>query len=154
MTVRYNDVGNSLESTRVLIAEDERIIALDLERMLRDAGADVVGPAYTAAEALALAQHSALDVAVLDVRLGRETSRHIAAHLVSRNVPLLFYTGQIEHESPIHCGNILQLSKPASPKKLIGALQRLLHLKRRHSDVQSQRVPAQERSTCLQFSTE
>ena len=50
-------VGTSITSARILVVEDEPIIALDLERTFVDAGAYVVGPAYTLFEALEFARH-------------------------------------------------------------------------------------------------
>ena len=82
-------VGTSITSARILVVEDEPIIALDLERTFVDAGAYVVGPAYTLFEALEFARKEAIDVAILDVRLGGENSRDVARILASRGVPIL-----------------------------------------------------------------
>ena len=63
---------------------DEWAIALDLELLLSDAGAIVVGPVATVAEGLSLARSEALSAAVLDVRLSGETIEPVAAALADR----------------------------------------------------------------------
>src|SRR5271165_1970633 len=61
-----------LQGTRILIAEDDPLLALDTKCLLEDAGADVVGPAGTLADTLALARSASLSCAVLDINLRRE----------------------------------------------------------------------------------
>jgi DNA-binding NtrC family response regulator len=58
-----------LAGQRILLAEDEGLIALELERMLEDFGCDVVGPLASVDEVLASAQRGGLDGAMLDVNL-------------------------------------------------------------------------------------
>ncbi len=58
-----------LQGARILVAEDDAILAYDMEDLLRNAGADVVGPARMLADALALARSASLSCAVLDVNL-------------------------------------------------------------------------------------
>jgi DNA-binding NtrC family response regulator len=122
----YDDREGSLASVRVLVAEDESIVALDLERTFTEAGAEVIGPAATLAQALALARDETIDVAVLDVRLGRETSGEVAALLMSRGIPLVVYSGQVDDALDVCKGEAILLSKPATRKMLIGAVEKLL----------------------------
>lgn len=81
-----------LEGARSLLVEDEAVIALDLAQTLESAGARVIGPAHSVAQAMALIESGAPDLAVLDWRLERETSAPVAARLAALSVPFLFHT--------------------------------------------------------------
>ena len=65
-------------STRVLVVEDEFLVALDIAQQITEAGFEVVGPANSVAKAIALIDELGCDVAVLDVNLGHETAEPIA----------------------------------------------------------------------------
>ncbi len=83
---------------RVLVVEDDMIIAMMVEDMLRDLGCAVVGPANGLGEGLALARdEGAIDAALLDVNLGGETVFPLADSLRARGVPLIFSTGYGEN---------------------------------------------------------
>jgi DNA-binding NtrC family response regulator len=90
--------ARTLEGLRVLVVDDEMIIALDIESALAEAGAVVIGPASDVAEALALVTRETLSAAVLDVRLGGGTVEPIAEALFDRGVPFVFYSGQAPNE--------------------------------------------------------
>ena len=79
----------SLEGRRILVVEDEFLIAMDVEDVLRALGAEVVGPFGRLEPALGAVQREDLDGAVLDVRLDGDTIEPVAAVLVSRGVPVL-----------------------------------------------------------------
>jgi DNA-binding response OmpR family regulator len=82
-----------LEGARILVAEDDAILAFDLGITLQKAGAKILGPALTLAHTLSLAQTSPLSAAVLDVSL-RDAEVFPAAHaLRERGVGIVFYTG-------------------------------------------------------------
>jgi two-component sensor histidine kinase/ActR/RegA family two-component response regulator len=80
---------------RVLLVEDEMLLALELEKTIRELGYVVVGPARSLVEAVALASSEPeLDAAVLDVNLGGgERVFPVVDILVTRGVPFLFVTG-------------------------------------------------------------
>lgn len=78
---------------RVLIVEDEMLVAMNIEDMLLDLGHEVAGIASRLAPALALAKEGEFDLALLDVNLAGEASFPIAAILRDRGVPFLFATG-------------------------------------------------------------
>lgn len=78
---------------RVLIVEDEPIVAMCLEDILFALGHDVVGPASRLAEGLALAESEAVDVAILDINLDGERSTVIAQALAARGIPFVFASG-------------------------------------------------------------
>jgi DNA-binding response OmpR family regulator len=78
---------------RVLVIEDEAIIAAMVEDMLLEMGATVLGPAVTMEHGLALANTEALDAAVLDVNIRDEPVDPIAEVLRARTIPIIFATG-------------------------------------------------------------
>lgn len=79
---------------RVLIVEDDVFIALDLEKVLDDAGCSVVGPAPSVEQALAKIAGSKLDAALLDVNLGHELVFPVADRLSAEGIPFIFVTGE------------------------------------------------------------
>jgi CheY-like chemotaxis protein len=83
-----------LAGRRVLVVEDEMMIAMLLEDMLSELGCAVVGPAHTVPEALALVSgEAALDVALLDVNLAGQPVFAVADALRAKGVPTIFSTG-------------------------------------------------------------
>ncbi|MFN4142043.1 response regulator [Aestuariivirga sp.] len=97
---------------RVLIVEDEPIVAMQLQADLEDAGHAVVGPAQTLAQGLALADGD-IDLALIDFSLGKDTSSPIADRLLSRGIPFAFTTGYSDVTIlPEHLRNALRLKKP------------------------------------------
>lgn len=85
-----------LKGRSILIVEDEFIIALELETIISEAGAMVVGPAATCAEGLSYLEAAAIDLAILDFRLDGDTSMPIAEKLRACGIPFLIHTGQGE----------------------------------------------------------
>src|SRR5215468_9200429 len=90
------DARSALKGARVLIVEDDFLILLELESVLAEAGGELAGSCLSLEEGLAGAENGDLTAAVLDVRLGRESSFPIAHRLERRGVPFVFYTGQAE----------------------------------------------------------
>lgn len=82
-----------LRGLRVLLVEDELLIAQMLRVMLEDLGCAVVGPAARVNEALDLIEAEPVDAAVLDICLNRQFSYPVADELTLRGVPFLFSTG-------------------------------------------------------------
>jgi DNA-binding response OmpR family regulator len=78
---------------KILIVEDEMMIAIMLEDMLDDLGCAVAGLAAKPDEALALIEKEPVDAAILDVNLNGAHSFDIAAALEARGVPFMFSTG-------------------------------------------------------------
>jgi len=83
-----------LAGRRILVVEDEMMIAMLVEDMLTELGCSVVGPAHALAEALALAQSEpGLDAALLDVNLAGQPVFPVADALREKGVPAIFSTG-------------------------------------------------------------
>ena len=81
------------KAKRVLIVEDESLVALHLEDLLTEMGHQVVGPAGRINEALELASVSDIDFAVLDINLAGAPSFPVADILRDRGIPFAFATG-------------------------------------------------------------
>ncbi|WP_156679866.1 response regulator [Sphingomonas profundi] len=79
--------------TRVLIVEDEPIIAMTAEDIIEEMGCIVAGSAATLEQATALAAAGGFDVAMLDINLNGETSLPVAAALHAAGTPFVFTTG-------------------------------------------------------------
>jgi CheY-like chemotaxis protein len=82
-----------LEGMRILVVEDEFLVALDIERIVGEVGAAIVGPVANLDEALAKAQAEPLDGAILDVNIGGRKITPVAVALRARGVPFILSTG-------------------------------------------------------------
>jgi DNA-binding response OmpR family regulator len=82
-----------LDGLRVLVVEDEMMVSMLIEDMLSDLGCEVIGPASRLDEAIALANESELDCAVLDVNLGGQPIFPLADLLREKGAPFAFATG-------------------------------------------------------------
>src|SRR5262245_29681351 len=78
---------------RVLLVEDESMVALLLENMLAELGHEVVGPVARLDEAVEMAHGQALGVALLDVNLNGKEIYPVAEALAAREIPFVFITG-------------------------------------------------------------
>jgi DNA-binding response OmpR family regulator len=83
----------SLTGKRVLLVEDEMLIALDIEQTLRASGCEVVGPFADVAAALSAAESRTLDAGVLDVNICGANTFAIARRLERRGIPFVFLNG-------------------------------------------------------------
>lgn len=86
-------MGHSLSGKRILIVEDECLIAADLARALEEEGAEILGPFCESSPALSSARDNHVDVALLDVNLNGGHCYSVAELLEDRAVPLIFITG-------------------------------------------------------------
>jgi DNA-binding response OmpR family regulator len=122
-----NNVQHPLAGSRVLVVEDEFIIALELQSNFEDAGAEVVGPAHTLAEALELATHADITAATLDLQLMRDSVAPVARALAKRGIPFVFYSGQPSTDPVIaEWPRCKALAKPAHPEELVEAVAQLV----------------------------
>jgi len=117
----------SLPGTRILIVEDEGLVALQLQQDVERAGHQVVGPARSLKHGLMLASQERIDAALLDVRLGQETSAAIAEQLLARAIPFAFTTGYADNIMlPDHLRQIPKLSKPYVGGEIVKMLDSLI----------------------------
>ncbi len=110
----------SLRGLRVLLVEDEMIVCMDLEDMLRDLGCVVVGPAARVHQALSLINREPIDLAMLDINLGCETSYPLAERLAMLGIPHFFSTGYSDIEPAFR--DRPRLQKPFSEAQLSSLL--------------------------------
>jgi CheY-like chemotaxis protein len=85
-------LGN-LQGLRILVAEDEALILMEIEEMLQDIGCEVVGPVATLDAALGAIRGNDLDGALLDMSLHGERITPAAEELVARGVRFILCTG-------------------------------------------------------------
>lgn len=106
--------SDNLRGLRLLIVEDEFIIAFDLAQTLEDLGMAIVGPAGTVSQALALveAEGAHLDGAVLDVNLRDEQVFPVADALAARGIPFVFTTGYDAAILPARYADVPRCEKP------------------------------------------
>jgi CheY-like chemotaxis protein len=117
---------NPLSGRRVLVIEDEMIVAMLLEDMLADLGCTVLGPAARVDQALTIiAAAGSLDAAVLDVNLNGQKSYPVADALIARGVPFLFATGYRRDSVMNGYRSFPQLEKPFKLSELGDALAKL-----------------------------
>lgn len=107
---------------KVLVVEDEALIAAQLEAVLREAGCTVIGPAANPRDAIELIERERPDVAVLDVNLNGERSDGVADALAARGVPFLFCTGYAGGGGAARFADAPVLSKPLDPGELLRTL--------------------------------
>ena len=119
---------DDLAGKRVLVVEDEMLLALDLEEALRHSGCQVVGPAGNLHHALRLAESEQVDAAILDVNLAGEAVFPVAKLLAARQVPFLFATAYSATEEiyPRDVRSAPRLSKPYTIAQALDTLTRLL----------------------------
>lgn len=110
-----------LANRRVLVVEDEALVAMDMQMTVEEAGCIVVGPVGTVEEAMKLADEP-LDCAILDVNLGGRSIQPVARILADRGVPHIYITG---YQDPFQTSNLV-LRKPATPAAVVGALRAAL----------------------------
>ena len=104
---------------RILVVEDEMLLAMMLEDMILDLGHEVVGPALNLADALALARDEPLDCAILDLNLGRGVlSTPVAELLRKRNIPFVLSTGYGADPQLEGIGHAHLLGKPFASEDL------------------------------------
>lgn len=114
---------------KVLLVEDEFLVAIATQQLLQNLGFDVIGPARKVDEACGLiAGHSDLLVTVLDVQLANEKVWPVARELRDRGVPFLFVTGDIaiQDQLPNDLKNAKFLVKPFDERRLRETIESIL----------------------------
>jgi DNA-binding LytR/AlgR family response regulator len=112
-----------LGGRRVLIVEDNYLLADDMRVDFERAGAEVVGPVARLADALQLVERGEpLDGAVLDINLEGEVVYRVADALRDRHIPFVFATGYDAEFIPAAYAKVVRLKKPVDTSKVSKAL--------------------------------
>jgi|EndMetStandDraft_4_1072995.scaffolds.fasta_scaffold11838_3 DNA-binding response OmpR family regulator len=116
--------GERLLGKRILIVEDQALLALELQFAFEDEGAEVIGPALSLPAARqTVIEGTEIDLAVLDVDLAGADVYPVAAMLQQRGVPFVFHTGHgTEAEIHAHFPAATICIKPTLPATLIAQL--------------------------------
>lgn len=115
-----------LATKRVLVVEDEALVAMLIEELLADCGCRVIGPCGSVADALDAARTEPLDLAVLDVNLRGEKVYPVAELLSARHIPFVFLSGYGEEAIPTNHQDWKACAKPFKADDLIAMLQTAL----------------------------
>ena len=112
----------------ILVVEDDFIVAFDMQSMLEEEGARVLGPAASLQEARDIIAVEAPQAAILDVNLNGEFVFPLAEELRAKGIPFLFATAYADDERlfPATMRNDPRLPKPVLPAVLAAQLKKLL----------------------------
>jgi two-component sensor histidine kinase/ActR/RegA family two-component response regulator len=115
--------SDALAGLRVLVVEDQLVIAMDVEAVLADHGVKAIDTAATSSEALRILSSNPPDVAVLDVNLGQGTSIPVAEELRRQRIPFVFATGYGDTAMiPQSLAGAPVVRKPHDPATLVAAV--------------------------------
>jgi CheY-like chemotaxis protein len=111
---------------RILVLDDEPLIAMMLRDWLEELGCETLGPAHSVRGALGLIGPGTLDAAILDVSLGSEDCYPVADALMKLGIPMAFATGHGGQEIDPRFKDALVLSKPFGFEGVKRAVDRLI----------------------------
>jgi CheY-like chemotaxis protein len=107
---------------RVLVVEDEPIVALEIAEVLAKSGFKVIGPARSVNQALGLISQHGCDAAVLDINLGSETSEAVALELDKHGTQFVTLSGYSRDQHPSAFNGAVALAKPMVAEALVAEL--------------------------------
>jgi DNA-binding NtrC family response regulator len=118
---------DTLSGYRVLVVEDEAVVAEDISATIREAEGVVIGPCASTRETRDLLKgNCVVDVAVLDVNVSDGSITPVLEALHARRVPTLIYTGgALPEDVGRRHSDLTVLSKPVQPARLIAELRRV-----------------------------
>jgi PAS domain S-box-containing protein len=119
-------VETRLSGRRILVVEDEPLVALDLEEQLSAAGCEIVGPAGTIESARKLIATAAFDAALLDANLAGHPVDALASELAQKGVPFAFATGYGREALPPAFRQSPLLAKPFAAGQLLAVMSALM----------------------------
>ncbi|MBA8841779.1 MULTISPECIES: HWE histidine kinase domain-containing protein [unclassified Ochrobactrum] len=126
--IQIEAVGKThIDGMKILVVEDQSLIALDMENTLRKLGAEHINLASNAPEALEMIEISKPNLAILDFNLGDNTSENIAELLLKLKIPFLFTTGYSDRTLiPEKLRDITIVRKPISDSAIAAAINSVL----------------------------
>jgi len=109
----------AIQGKRILVVDDEPLIAMDIVASLEDHGCEVVGPATTLQKALSLVENESIDAVLLDANLAGDPVDALAAVLVERKIPFAFVSGYGREGLPDAYQQVALIKKPFQRQRLI-----------------------------------
>jgi DNA-binding response OmpR family regulator len=126
--VTHVEAGRALNGARILVVEDDFLISTEIDSILAGAGATVVGPCRTLAQAERLIEGNHISAAILDFRLGHDTTLPVAERLHRHGIPFVFFTGQMNtRQIESACPGAKVITKPFQSRSIVAALADVLH---------------------------
>ncbi len=124
----HAETTRALEGARILVVEDDFLISTEIDSILAGAGATVVGPCRTLAQAERLIDDNHISAAILDFRLGHDTTLPVAEQLHDHGIPFVFFTGQVNtRQIESACPGAKVITKPFQSRTIVTALADVLH---------------------------
>nr|WP_281373737.1 response regulator [Parvularcula dongshanensis] len=120
-----------MRGKRVLLVEDEALVAMELELAIENVGAEVIGPASTLARAEEATRAERIDAAILDINLNGQDVFPVADYLVARGIPFVFQTGHGQRRDLVERYPDVPICKKPQPSSAV--LQALGEVVRRRS---------------------
>jgi len=118
-----SETPSAVVGLRILVVEDEYLIAVDIETSLENMGCQLLGPVATIEEALAIVRSERLDGVLLDANLKGISSSPVAVELLARAIPFIVVTGYGHLElEPDVLNTAPRLGKPFDERGLEKAL--------------------------------
>jgi CheY-like chemotaxis protein len=111
---------------RVLIVEDEAVIAGLIETILSEAGYSIIGPVATLERALATIERERFDAALLDIRLNGHDIYAVADVLMKRRIPFIFVSGFTRKQMPAAYRHCAYIAKPFTPDAMLALLEEVV----------------------------
>jgi DNA-binding NarL/FixJ family response regulator len=124
---RRPEGGSSLKGKRIIVIEDEPLVAMELETLLADAGCELAGSVGNLEDGKTLCAQADCDAALLDANIRGRPVDELARTLTARNIPFAFVTGYGRDALPRGFQNAVILKKPFQGDDLLAALQLLTH---------------------------
>lgn len=115
-----------MNGERILVVEDDFLTALEIARILSEAGSEIIGPVGEPEEALNLAICAVIDAAILDINLNGHQVYDVAGILVLRRIPFIFVTGHRLDSVPLAFADAPVMAKPFDPGALVEAVHELM----------------------------
>ena len=117
--------GPTLDGRKVLIVEDQYLIADDMRQAIEALGGAVIGPASTVEKAMEMLAGGDVDLALLDLNIAGDPVYRVAEALAAKGTPFIFATGYGESATPAQFARAPHLEKPVTLQAISDCVARL-----------------------------